>query len=197
MHPSLGSGYNNLCLVYEQKHDYNMAQEYARKGLGVKRMMVAHNSNTLVLSLINMARMTFKYNGSTRRSLSLLDEAYGIRAEMGVVHHLTADVHMHRGAMQLHLEQFERAANSFANAVRIFEQEKGLRQRQMAKAWHNWGVALKNLGRLEEAEHRLSKSIRVTEKVAKDNDLRSEDEENLRDALRELRDVKSRIELRY
>ena len=60
----------------------------------------------------------------------------------------------------------------------------------MAKALLMWGVALKNLGSLEEAEQRLTRSIKISEKVAKGNGISSEKVDDVKDASRELGEVK-------
>ena len=192
-HPTLGQGYNNLCLVYDRMHDYKKAKDYARKGLTVKKMLVTKTSNTVLVSLLNMAHMTFRYDGNSGRGFSLLDEAYEIRRELGLNHSLSAFIHMYRGDMQLDLERYERAAESFAIAVQIFEREKGLRPRELSESFRKWGVALKNQGKFEEAERCLNRSLKIIQKVDKesgDSCHGSLDVEGLKETLRELRDVK-------
>ena len=189
----LGVGYNNLGISYRSMDAYENATKCLGKAVNINRML-GGRSDGMVLSLLNFARLSYSNDGNATRVLSILDEAYNVRAQIGLKHYYTALIQYHRGRMQLSLEQFHRAAESFANAVDIFEQEEGLHPRHMASALLMWGVALKNLGRLEEAERQLTRSLKISEKVAKDNgtpNMPSEIENNIKDALRELGEVKN------
>ena len=184
---TLGTAYHNLGVTHECMGDYGNATESLRKAVNIYRIL-NDRSDTMVISLMNYAT---SYVGNPTRYLTLLNEAYNIRAEIGLKHFSTGQIQFHRGRMQLSLEQFHRAADSFENAVDIFVKEEGLRPQHMAEALLMWGVALKKLGRLEEAERRLTKSLKISERVSKDNGIPCEKENNLKDALRELGEVKS------
>ena len=186
----LGVGYNNLGQLYRRMDEYENATECLRKSVNINRML-SGCSNGMVVSLVNYSRLSFSNDGNATRVLSILDEAYDVRAQIGLKHYYTALIQYHRGRMQLSLEQFHRAADSFEYAVDIFEQEEGLHPLLMASALLKWGIALKKLGRLEEAELQLTRSLKISEKVAKDNDTPCEKVDNLKDALRELGEVKS------
>ena len=197
LHPTLATVYNNLGDAYRVTNDLDNAAQYLRRSLAIERMFIAHNTNTTAVSLVNNARVILQSGGNLTRALYLLDEAYDIRVHVGLKHFTTAMIHTHRGSVQLSLEQFGRAAESFDNAVTILQQlEKGTRPRQMAKALQLWGVALKNLGSLEQAEQRLTMSLKISKKVAKDNDTPCEKEDGVKDALRELGEVKSMMGMR-
>ncbi|XP_072023712.1 uncharacterized protein [Amphiura filiformis] len=58
LHPSIGAGYNNLCLVYDRAGQRGKALEYAKKGLQIKRIFVKQPSNTVLVSLLNVALFT-------------------------------------------------------------------------------------------------------------------------------------------
>ena len=135
-------------------------------------MLVTKTSNIVLVSHTNMAHMTFRYDGNAGRGFTLLDEAYEIRRELGLNHSLSAFTHMYhvyRGDMQLDLERYERAAESFVIAVQILEREKGLRLRESSESLRKWDVALKNLGKFEEAERCLNRSLKIIHKVDKEN----------------------------
>ena len=187
---TLGAGYNNLGNSYQRMGDYENATESQQKAVNIYRML-NDRSDAMVICLMNYAT---SYVGNTTRYFSLLNKAYNIRAEIGLKHYTTGQIQFHRGRMQLSLEQFHRAADSFENAVDIFEQEEGLHQRRISEALLLWGVALKKLGRLEEAELQLTRSLKISERLAaKDNDIPCKKVDNLKDALRELGEVKSKM----
>ena len=184
----LGVGYNNSGNSYRHMGDYENATECLRKAVNMMRMLSGRNP-AMVGSLVNYALVS--NHGNPTRALSLLDEAYDIRAQIGLNHHYTALIQRDRGRVQLSLEQFHRAAESFEEAVDIMQQEEGLYPVAMASALRLWGIALKKLGRLEEAEQQLTKSLKISQKVAKDNNMPNVMDEMIKDALRELGEVKS------
>ena len=185
----LAAGYNNLGFSYRNMDDYVNATENLRKAVNIMGTL-SDRSDGMVVSLRNYAMLIFSNDGNATRALSLLDEAYRIRAQIGLKHHYTAMIQCARGRVQLSLEQFHRAAESFEEGVDIMQQEEGVYPVPIASVLYLWGVALKNLGRLEEAERRLTKSLKISEKVAKDNGIPSEKDNNVKDALRELGEVK-------
>ena len=196
LHPTLGTVYNNLSDAHRDMQDHEKARKNAQKSLTIKRMFISSNTNTMVISLLSTAYAIFKSGGNATRALSLMDEAYHIREQMGLKHYLTTMIHIKRGHVLLSLEQFHRAAESFEKAVSMLQQDEGMRPRHMAKALRMWGVALKNLGRLEEADQRLNKSLKIIDKLTKENGMLSIYKDDIRQTLFELRDVKRMMETR-
>ena len=191
----LGAGYNNLGMSYQHMDDYENATDSMRKAKNIMRIL-SGRSDGMVASLVNYARVTFRNDGNATHVLSILDDAYNVRAQIGLKHYSTALIQYERGRMQLSLEQFHRASESFEGAVDILQQEEGLRPRHIAEALLMWGVTLKKMGRLEEAELQLTRSLKISERLAKDNDIPCEKEDNLKDALRELGEVKGMMGMR-
>ena len=196
LHPTLGHEYNKLSLVFERLHDLPNTKACTLKGFNMKRMLLTPTTNAMLAALLNMAHVTFMYHKDTMRALSFLDEAYGIREELGLNHHLTAAILNNRGIMQMHLEKYDQAVETFEEAVRILKREMGVRPRWMANALCKLGTALKHVGRLEEATQKLNESLRIIVKIVDDNGMSSEAGVILKDDLRELKDVKRMMEMR-
>ena len=188
LHPTLGQGYNNLCEIYDRAGNYKKAQEYCRKGLHLKSMVVKRNSDTVLKSLLNLSDMTYKYDGNASKALRLLDEAYSIREVLGLNHLSTSLIWMNRGNLYLDLEKYPDASDCFSKAVDGFSKTGG-HPREIAKALIKWGIAVKKTGNLLEAEERLHRSLKVMKKLAEDTGVPEEEEENFKDALRELSEI--------
>ena len=189
LHPSLGQGYNNLCVIYERAGNYKKAQEYCRKGLHIKSTLVTRNSDTVLKSLLNLSHMTYTYDGNASKALRLLDEAYSIREVLGLNHPSTSLIWMYRGNLYLNLENYTDASDCFSKAVDCFLKTGG-HPRMHAEALIKWGIALKEARKLIEAEQRLRQSLKVMKKLAEDTGTPEEEEENFKDALRELNEIR-------
>ena len=116
----LGAIYSNLGASYRHMDDYENATVCLRNAVNMNRML-SDRSDVMVVSLLNYAT---SYVGNATRSLSLLNEAYNIRAEIGLKHYSTGMIQYHRGRMQLSLEQFHRAADSLKMQLIYSSQRK-------------------------------------------------------------------------
>ena len=189
LHPSIGAAYNNLCLVYDRAGQRDKAVEYAKKGLHIKKLLVKQPSNTVLVSLLNVALFTHTYIGDVDRSLMYLDEAFEIRKSLGLKHELTGVIEVYRGDMQIHSKRWSDAVESFSRAV-YWYRETEVGPQKVAEALHKCGVALKHLGRLQEAKAKLQESLGITKTFMVGGQAVGENNKNLEATIRELEDLK-------
>ena len=162
-------------------------------------MLVTRNSNTVLVSLLNLSHITRLYEGNLKEALRLLDDAYSIREVLGLKHHWTAIIWMYRGNVYLDKENYSYAATCYSKAVKGISETEGHPQ-ILAKVLRKYGIALKKAGNLIEAEHQLRQSLKVAEKMAKENktpDTSVEDDENVKEAMREIHEVTTLAQSKY
>ena len=103
---------------------------------------------------------------------------------------------MYRGNLYLNLEKYPDASDCFSKAVDGLLKTGG-HPRTRVEALIKRGIALKNTGNLIEAEQQLRQSLKVMKKLAKDTGIPEEEEENFKDALRELNEIRELAQTKY
>ncbi|XP_072039853.1 uncharacterized protein [Amphiura filiformis] len=189
LHPTIGEGYNNLCLVYDRAGQREKALEYAKKGLETKRIFVKQPSNIMLVSLLNVALFTHTIEGDSDKSLDCLNEAYKIRKALGLKQYLTGVIEHYRGDMLMHSERWQEAANSYSEAVHWYRVTE-VSSRTITDALHRWGVVLKHLGCYDEAHQRLMESYQISSDLMAEGHSKTKDSKNLEETVKELDDLK-------
>ncbi len=189
VHPTIGSGYNNLCLVYDKAGQRGKALEYALKGLQIKKAFVKQPSNTVLVSLLNVALFTHTETGNVEKALGYLNEAYEIRRALGLQHSLTGIIEDYRGDMLLYSERWQEASESFSKTVHWYRLTE-VSPRLIAESLYKWGVALKNQGLYDEAHRKLMESYQMSSDLMAEGHNESRDSKNLGDAKKELENLK-------
>ncbi|XP_072020165.1 uncharacterized protein [Amphiura filiformis] len=119
-HPSVGSGYNGLSLMYEKTGESNKAAHFCFLGLKVRRKLLKEEPSIgVIVSLNNSARHLSLLKGEHQRALDLLDEAYRMREKLGINHRDTSLIFNNRGKVYSWMGDWKNAMINFAKAVEL------------------------------------------------------------------------------
>lgn len=161
----IATGYGNLGIVAQEENQYDLAEEYMNKALGIFQRLglesqaanVFHGLSTLATTRNNLGRAE-----------SLCIRAGSIFQKLGFRRE-AADSAVQLAVIKIKQGKFAEAQDMCFRAAGFFDQ-LGLR-REAAQAYHNLGVSLQDAHQLDMAETAFREAVKRSEMLGLDREI--------------------------
>ncbi len=155
--------YNTLGIESYSAGDYELAADYFKRSLQIKRQELGPLSADMVTTYSNLGAVSRRLNNSTDAMHYYDTAAYISVNHLGSDHYWLGAVYHNQANLLREMGDYARAHTFYHNALRIFRLND--QQRHIGTLYNNKGIAYERSGNLEMAREYYLRSIEIRQEV--------------------------------